>query len=126
MPSEPAYLRAVITVDAHKALIIRINAEAHHQRLLEASTKSTAQHNSDVRHTHEFFAAVCDDLAGLDQVLVTGGHTGLSEFKHYVTNHRPALVNHIVGYETVNHPTEAQLVAYGRDYFDKIKSAAIS
>ena len=126
MSSEPAYIRAVITVDSHKARIIRINDDAHHARLLEASTRSTPQHNSDVRHTHEFFAAVCDDLAGLDQVLVTGGHTGLSEFKHYVTSHRPALVNHIVGYETVNQPTEAQLVAYGRDYFDKIKGAVIS
>lgn len=125
MSTEPAYSRAVITVDSHKAKIIRLNDEAHHARFLEASTQSTRQHNSEVRHTHEFFAAVCDDLAGLDQVLVTGGHTGLSEFKHYVTNHRPALVNHIVGYETVDHPTEGQLVAYGRDYFDKIRVAVV-
>ncbi|ESQ86686.1 hypothetical protein ABAC460_22425 [Asticcacaulis sp. AC460] len=124
MSSEPAYIRAVITVDPHKAQITRINAEAHHSRFLKASGKSTPQHNSDVRHAHEFFAAVCDDLAGLEQVLVTGGHTGLSEFKHYVTSHRPALVNHIVGYETINDPTEGQLVAYGREYFDKIKGAA--
>lgn len=122
--SDPAYTCAVLTIDPHKAQITRLNADAHHSRHLEASGKSTPQHNSDVRHVHEFYAAVCDDLAGLEQVLVTGGHVGLSDFKHYVTSHRPALVNHIVGYETVNHPSEGQLVAYARDYFDAIKNGA--
>ncbi|ESQ73759.1 hypothetical protein [Asticcacaulis sp. AC402] len=125
MPSEPVYSRAVITIDSHKAQITRLNHDSHHSHLIRASGKSTPQHNSDVRHVHEFFAAVCDDLTGLEQVLVTGGHSGLSEFRHYVTSHRPALVNRIVGYETVNDPTEGQRVAFGRAYFDKIRDGLV-
>lgn len=111
------YAHAVIVVDSHKAQITRFNADAFETRHIKAESHETRQHNSDVRDVHEFLAAICDDITGLDEILVTGGHTGLAEFKHYIAKHRPALAKAIIGYETVDHPSEGQLVAYARDFF---------
>ena len=56
---------------------------------------------------------------GIAEVLVTGSHTAQTDFRHYVDKHRPALVQQIVGWETVDHPTEGQLLAFARQKFVK-------
>jgi len=88
----------------------KVKAHSHH----------TKQHGSAVRTEHEFFGEVCDALAGITEVLVTGSKTTQADFKHYVEKHRPALAPQVVGYETVDHPTENQLVAMARQYFVKV------
>ena len=60
-------------------------------------THHTGQHGSAVRAEHEFFGDVCDALAGITEVLVTGSHTAQADFKHYVTKHRPAVAAQIAG-----------------------------
>ena len=70
-----------------------------------------------MRTEHEFFGHVCDALAGIQEVLVVGRHTGQADFKHYVDKHRPETAKRIVGYEIVDRPTENQLVALARQYF---------
>ncbi|MEO8144282.1 MAG: hypothetical protein ABI654_08720, partial [Betaproteobacteria bacterium] len=65
-----------------------------------------------------------DSLAGVTEVLVTGSHTAQADFRHYVEKHRPAVAKQIVGWETVDHPTEAQLVAFARQYFLKYDRTA--
>jgi hypothetical protein len=52
-------------------------------------------------------------------VLITGGHTGLADFRRYVDKHRPLTAVRIVGYEVVDHPSANQLVALARKHFAK-------
>jgi len=52
-------------------------------------------------------------------VLVTGSHRAQADLRHYVEKHRAPLARQIVGYETVDHPSENQLVALARKYFLK-------
>ncbi len=86
--------------------------------------KFSRKHHSDVRTQHEFFGQVCDALKDIGEVLVVGGHTSLSDFKHYVEKHRAQTAPSIVGYEVVDHPTENQLVALARRYFAKYDQMA--
>ncbi len=79
----------------------------------------TRQHHSSVRTEHEFFGEVCDARAGIQEILVAGSTTAQADFRHYVEKHRPALVPQVVGYATVGQPTQAQFVAYARQYFLK-------
>ena len=84
---------------------------------MKAQSHYTRQHGSSVRTEHEYFAHVCDALAGIGEVLVTGSKTAQADLRHYVDKHRPEIASRIVGYETVDHPTENQLVAMARTYF---------
>lgn len=110
---------AVVWIDHHTAQVLQFDAEHVQAQKVKAHGHHTKQHGSAVRTEHEFFAEVCDALAGISEVLVAGSHTAQADFKHYLTKHRPALVPQIVGYETVDHPSENQLVAMARKYFLK-------
>lgn len=108
---------AVVWIDHHNAKVVQFDAEQVQIQKVQAHSHDTRQHNSGVRTEHEFFAEVCDELAGVSQVVVTGSHTALSDFRHYVDKHRTAAAQQIVAWEVVDHPTEGQLVAFARKYF---------
>ena len=107
---------AVALIDHHTAKVLQFDAEHVQSKKLKAHTHHTRQHGSSVRTEHEFFGEVCDALAGIARVLVTGSHTAQSDFRHYVEKHRAPLAQHIVAWETVDHPTENQLLALARKY----------
>ena len=50
---------------------------------------------------------------------MTGSKTALADFKHYADKHRATTAQRIVGYESVDHPSEKQLIALARQYFLK-------
>jgi hypothetical protein len=53
----------------------------------------------------------------LDCVLVVRLSKAKLQFVHYAYKHDRTLEPRIVGIETVDHPTDGQLVAYSRRYF---------
>jgi len=110
---------AVLWIDHQSAQVLQFDAEQVQAQQVHAHTHHTRQHGSEVRTEHEFFGEVCDKLAGIDNVLVTGGHTAQADFRHYVEKHRPALSPHVVGWETVDHPSDGQLLALARRFFVK-------
>ena len=91
---------------------------------VKTHAQHTRQHGSDVRGEHEFFGQVCDALEGIHEVLVVGTHTAQADFKHYVLKHRPETAKPIVACETVEQPTEHQLVALARKCFLKFDRMA--
>ena len=110
---------AVVRIDHHSAQVLQFDATQVQASALKAHGHPTKQHGSAVRAEHEFFGEVCDALAGITEVLVAGSHTAQADFKHYVEKHRPAVVTQIAGYETVDHPSDNQLVAMARAFLLK-------
>ncbi len=108
---------AVAFVDHQSAQILQFSPEEVVVSTVHEHLKFTRQHGSIVRTEHEFFGQVCDALDGISEVLLTGGHTALADFRHYVDKHRPQTARRIVGYEVVDHPSANQLVAHGRRFF---------
>ena len=110
---------AVVAIDHHTAQILQFDENNVHPQKVKAHSHHTKQHGSSVRTEHEFFGEVCDALAGISEVLVTGPGTGISDFENYTKKHRPETAKLVVAYETTDHPTDAQLVAMARKYFLK-------
>jgi stalled ribosome rescue protein Dom34 len=108
---------AVAWIDHHNAQVLQIDAEQVVGQKVKEHVHYTRQHGSSVRSEHEFFGEVCDSLAGIESVLVTGSHTAQADFRHYVEKHRPTVATQIKGWETVDHPTEAEIVKIGREFF---------
>jgi stalled ribosome rescue protein Dom34 len=121
---------AVVLIDHHHAEVLQFDAEHLQAQKIKSRSQHrlhshhTRQPNSDVRTDHEFFGEVCDALAGIAEVLVAGGHTSQTDFRHYVEKHRPQVAKQIVAWETVDHPTEGQLVALAKKHFLKIDRMA--
>ena len=66
---------------------------------------------------HQFFHEVVRALDGRGQVLVVGPSKTKLHFLRYVQKHEQAPQSRTVGIETVDHPTDAQLVAHLRACF---------
>jgi hypothetical protein len=114
-----SHSHAVVWTDHQTAQVLQFDAEHVHAQKVRKHTHYTRQHGSSVRTEHEFFGEVCDALGAATEVLVTGSHTALADFRHYADKHRPHTAARIVGYEVVDHPSENQLVAAARKYFLK-------
>ena len=108
---------AVAWIDHHTAQVLRIDAEQVMDQKVKEHVHYTRQHGSKVRSEHEFFGEVCDALAGIASIVVAGSHTAQADFRHYVEKHRSAVAAQIVGWETVDHPTEREIVKMAREFF---------
>lgn len=109
--------RAVLWIDHHNAQLAQLDAEHTPPQRIQAHTHHTRQHGSSVRTEHEFFADVCGAISGLAQVLVTGSHQSQADFRRYVEKHHQEVAPRIVGWKTVDHPTQGQLLALAREFF---------
>ena len=110
---------AVVRIDHQNAEVLQFNTEHVQAQKVKAHTHHTRQHHSGVRSEHEFFGHVCDALSGIPEILVVGSKTAQADFRHYVEKHRPAVAAQIAGYETVDQPSDNQLVALARAFFLK-------
>lgn len=73
---------------------------------------------------HGFFDDIVDALATTSEVLIAGPGNAKTAFASYVWERHPALAQRIVGVETVDHPTDGQLLAYARTSFTAIDQLA--
>lgn len=105
---------AVIWMDHQTAHVIEFDSEHMQEHHLRAHAHPTRQHRSTVRTEHEFFAEVCDAVAAKESILLTCAHKVQADVRHFIEKHRPALAPRISGWEIVDHPTSAQLVALAR------------
>ena len=104
-----------IWIDHKEARVFHISADS-------VDEKNVHAHSSDVGAGHgaaadHFFHEVAKSVANAEEILVVGPSTGKLDFIKHVHKHDHALEPKIVGVETVDHPTDGQLVAYARKYF---------
>ena len=108
---------AVVWLDHQRAQVLQFDAAHVQAQKIKIHTHHTRQHGSLVRTEHEYFGEICDALVGVQEVLVTGSHTVQVDFKHFAEKHRPQVAALIAGYESVDHPSERQLLVLARKYF---------
>jgi len=111
---------AIVWLDHQHAQVLHFDDEkVLSSKQLKAHSHPTKQRGSEVRTEHEFFGEVCDAMEGMPEVLAVGSHTAVADFEHYAKKHRPHTAKHIAAYQVVDHPSENQLVALGREFFLK-------
>ena len=64
-----------------------------------------------------FFQHIIDALAEPKAILITGPASAKSELVKYIDGHAENLRLRIAGVETVDHPSDGELVAFARSYF---------
>jgi stalled ribosome rescue protein Dom34 len=114
---------ATVWIDHKEAKIFHIEAveaggfdvskvKAPHHHLTRKAEEQGHHAGSD-----RFFHEVAEALKDTEEVLVVGPSSAKLDFIRYVHKHDAALEPRIVGVETLDHPTDGQLVAYVRHYF---------
>jgi stalled ribosome rescue protein Dom34 len=64
----------------------------------------------------DYLRAIAESVLDAGSVLITGPGNAKTELVEFLRLHDPELAKVIAGVETVDHPTDAQLVAYARKY----------
>jgi stalled ribosome rescue protein Dom34 len=116
---------AVVWIDHSEARIFDVRPDAVSQSIVDSPRHHIHRHPKDqetkIRNhpddEHRFFRDVARLLGDAAQVLVVGPSQTKLHFFKYVQEHERGLEPRIVGIETADHPTDAQLVAYLRHYF---------
>jgi stalled ribosome rescue protein Dom34 len=117
---------AAVWIDHNEARIFFVNSDAfetlsvrspHRQVHRHPVSRDDGPHPSDAKH---FFEEVARALDGAAEILIVGPATAKLEFMRHLHAHERALEAKVVGVETVDHPTDGQLVAYVRRYFRAI------
>jgi stalled ribosome rescue protein Dom34 len=114
---------AAVWIDHQEAKIFHLTAEGFDSSTFEAPRhhvhrhqEATAERNHSA-DSERFYHQVARALAEVEEVLVVGPASAKLEFIKHVHKHDRALVEKIIGVETVDHPTDNQLVAHARRYF---------
>ena len=122
--TSPANHHAAVWLDHHEARVFHVERDTfdestlrsprHHVRRHPDHNAAERNHPDDAKR---FYSAVAAALDAADEVLVVGPSTAKLQFLKYVHENDPQLEKRIVGMETVDHPTDAQLAAFARHYF---------
>lgn len=110
-------------LDAH---VIQFEAQQSVDQRVKQRVQFTRQRGDQVRGQHEFFGEVCEALVGIRSVLVVGHPEPEAAFRQYVSKHRPALALRVVGWETVDHPTEPEVLKLAREFFVRQGEAVVT
>jgi stalled ribosome rescue protein Dom34 len=124
-----SHFHAVVWVDHAQAHVMHISPNdveksvvqpAHPHKHLHHKRGPSADGSTGSGHAAEdqqYYHAIIEALTGAKEILIVGpGQAKLHLLKH-AQAHDPAVGQLIVGIETVDHPTDGQLVAYARKYF---------
>ncbi len=120
-----SHLQAAVWIDHQEARIFHVDAESFDESMISAPRRHVHRHpkgpTEEHHHpddVHRFFHDVADALRDAEQILVVGPSTAKLQFLRHLHEHEPVLERRVVGLETVDHPTDRQLVAYVTRYFN--------
>lgn len=126
----PAHI--VVWIDHKEARVFRVQPETVGHVQPEPVDETTILSPRHLIHRHpkgrgeakehpddavRFFHEIARALDDIDAVLVVGPSSAKLEFLKYLQDHDPLLRAKVAGVETVDHPTDREIVAYTRRYF---------
>ena len=118
------HYHAVIWIDHHEARVFHFSPTDVDQLVLHPHDPTRHIHHransigsGHAAEDQAFFQAVAESVADAGAVLITGPANAKTELVKHIHRHDPKLMNAIAAVETVDHPSDAALVAYARKYF---------
>jgi stalled ribosome rescue protein Dom34 len=87
--------------------------DPHHKLHSRAGTLGDGRSPED----QDYYHRVVDALKGASEILIVGPAQAKLQLIKHIHAHDPDVVKKVLGVETVDHPSDAQLVAYARKYF---------
>jgi stalled ribosome rescue protein Dom34 len=119
-----SHYHAVVWLDHSEAHVMHISPDDVEKSVIHPSKPHQHLHSKSGtlgsgRHAEDkgFYHAIVEALAGAQEVLVVGPAQAKLQLIKHIHAHDANMSDKIVGVETVDHPTDGQLVAYARKYF---------
>ena len=118
------HAHAIVWIDHREARIFHFNRIESEKLVVRPHNPTTHIHHKansvGSGHASEdqaYFHAVTQAIKDAQFILIVGPAGAKTELVKHVHRHDPAVVEKIVGIETVDHPSDGALVDHGRLYF---------
>jgi stalled ribosome rescue protein Dom34 len=119
-----SHYHAVVWLDHSEAHVMHFNADdveksvvhptkPHAHLHSRSGTVGAGRQAEDKTYYHE----VVEALKGSQEILIVGPAQAKLLLVKHIHAHDPSMADKIIGIETVDHPSDGQLVAYARKYF---------
>lgn len=118
-----SFNNAVVWLDHTKAQVIHFDKDASESESLKThSTHPHPRQNHGDSHATEndntlFYTDIANALTGSEQILVVGPADEKTAFIKHLTSKAPAIADKVKAVETVDHPSDGQLLAYAQQHF---------
>jgi stalled ribosome rescue protein Dom34 len=119
-----SHYHAVVWLDHSEAHVMHISREDVEKSVIHTSkphahlhSKSGTVGSGRSAESKSYYHAVAESLKGAQEILVVGPAQAKLQLIKHLHAHHPAMAELVVGIETVDHPTDGQLIAYARKYF---------
>jgi stalled ribosome rescue protein Dom34 len=123
----PLKVRAIIWIDHAQARVIKFDAETSVTQVVRPEGGTPHLHHKakaiDDGHEPEnqtYYHSVGKTLDGINAVLVTGPANAKTELMKHLARHDPPLLKKVSAIQTVDHPTDGQLLDLARHHFGLI------
>ena len=120
----PHHFHAVVCIDHAEALVLEFSESGVAGRRIRPKDRNGNIHHKagsiGSGHAHDskaYLAAVADALESIHEILIIGHGNAKDELVSFIQDHAPALAPRIMGVETVDHPTEGEILALARKFF---------
>ena len=115
---------AVVWIDHREARVFHFNATEEDEQDVHPLNPTAHLHHhaneigsghaaEDQKFLHQVAAAIADVKAAL----ITGPANAKLELMKHIQHHDPQIAKIVAAVETLDHPTDGELVAYARRYF---------
>ena len=118
------HFHAVVWIDHHEARVFHFNADdaeravVHpHEPTRHIHHKAHSIGSGHAPEDQHFFHAVVEAIGTAGAVLIGGPANAKHELFKHIQRHEPQLMARISGVETLDHPTDRELLAHARQYF---------
>lgn len=118
---------AVIWIDHKEAHVMFLSETASEAEIIK--TKSTHPHlhhkggeigSGRVALDSKYLHSVIESVVESKEILVIGPGSAKLELIKHAHHHDPKIAEKIVGVETVDHPTDKEIMAFARKFFYKV------
>jgi hypothetical protein len=120
------HFHAVVWIDHNDAHVVEFGIADQssetvkpHRPIKHLHTKAGSMSSWRVKEDPSYFEDVARALDGAGEILIVGpADAKFAFFKHLDARH-PALAAKVIGVETVDHPSNGELVSFAKKYFHK-------
>ena len=119
-----SHFHAVVWLDHSEAHVMHIAPDDVEKSVVHPSkphqhlhSKSGVPGSGKAAEDKQYYHAVMEALKGAQEILVVGPAQAKLQLIKHMHAHDQAVADKVVGVETIDHPTDGQLVAYARKYF---------
>ena len=120
----PGHYHAIVWIDHLEARVFHFNVSEVDRLVLHPHNPTCHIHHKantigsgHAAEDHDFLQQVAEAVADAGAVLITGPAQTKTELVKHIARHLPNLKAKIAAVETVDHPTDGELVAHARKYF---------